>query len=108
MAHQTLKSGYTELADRLNRFPQGAVPSELLQKILSILFTEREATLVALLPIKPFTAKKAAELWKIPFTAAKKTLNRLSDKALLLDMEEDDATKYVLPRRRWPVSSNFP
>jgi len=97
MAHQTLKSGYTELADRLNRFPQGAVPSELLQKILSILFTEREATLVALLPIKPFTAKKAAELWKIPFTAAKKTLNRLSDKALLLDMEEDGVTKYVLP-----------
>jgi len=72
MARQTLKSGYAELTDRLNRFPQGAVPSTLLQKILSILFTEREATLVTVLPIKPFTAQEAAALWKIPLTAAKK------------------------------------
>jgi hypothetical protein len=54
MAHQTLKSGYTSLIDRLNRFPQGAPPSELLFKILKMLFSEREARLVSLMPIKPF------------------------------------------------------
>jgi hypothetical protein len=41
MSHITLKSGYTELVERLNRFPQGAPPSETLYKILQILFSER-------------------------------------------------------------------
>jgi len=58
MSHTTLRSGYTELVERLNRFPQGAPPSDTLYKILQILFSEREAQLVALLPIKPFTAEK--------------------------------------------------
>ena len=62
MAHVTLKSGYTDLAERLNRFPQGAPPSETLYKILKILFSEREAELVAQLPIKPFTAIKASQI----------------------------------------------
>jgi ferredoxin len=97
MAHHTLKSGYAELTARLNRFPQGVTTSALLQKILSILFTEREAALVSLLPIKPFTAKKAAAIWKIPLIDAKKILDRLANKALLLDMEEEGEMMYVLP-----------
>ncbi|MCX5853640.1 MAG: 4Fe-4S binding protein [Deltaproteobacteria bacterium] len=97
MAHHTLKSGYAELTERLNRFPQGVTPSGLLQNILSILFTEREAALVSLLPIKPFTAEKAAALWKIPLADARKTLDRLADKALLLDIEEAEEMQYVLP-----------
>jgi ferredoxin len=97
MAHHTLKSGYAALTERLNRFPQGVTPSELLQKILGILFTEREAALVSLLPIKPFTADKASAIWKTSLTEARKTLERLADKALLLDMEEEGGTKYVLP-----------
>jgi ferredoxin len=97
MAHHTLKSGYAELTERLNRFPQGVTPSALLQKILGILFTEREAALVSLLPIKPFTAEKAAAIWKIPLTEARKTLDHLADRALLLDIEEERGTKYVLP-----------
>jgi ferredoxin len=97
MAHHTLKSEYAKLTERLNRFPQGVAPSKLLHKILSILFTEREAALVSLLPIKPFDAKKAAAIWKIPLTEASKTLDRLAEKALLLDVEENGATKYILP-----------
>ena len=64
MAHNTIKSSYANLVDRLNRFPQGAPPSELLNKILKILFSEKEANLVSLLPIKPFTAEKASSIWK--------------------------------------------
>ena len=97
MAHHTLKSGYAELTERLNRFPQGVTPSALLQKILGILFSEREAALVSLLPIKPFTTEKAAAIWKIPLIEACKILDRLADKALLLDMEEEGEMKYVLP-----------
>ena len=60
MAHNTIKSSYSNLADRLNRFPQGAPPSELLFNILKLLFSEEEANLVSLMPIKPFTTKKPA------------------------------------------------
>ena len=60
MAHRTIKSGYADLVERLNRFPQGAPPSERLFKILKILLSEQEAALVALLPIRPFTARRAA------------------------------------------------
>jgi hypothetical protein len=62
MAHLTVRSAYKDLADRLNRFPQGAPPSELLYKILELLFTKEEADFVSKLSIKPFTADKAARL----------------------------------------------
>ena len=98
MAHHTVKSAYAALTERLNRFPQGAPPSDLLRRILSILFTEREARLVSLLPIKPFTARKAADIWKIPLSEAQKTLDALADRALLLDMEDDGGNQtYLLP-----------
>src|SRR5665648_380101 len=62
MAHQnTIKyNNYKNLTERINRFPQGAVASDLLFKILKILFSEKEAGLVSLLPIKPFSSKEAA------------------------------------------------
>jgi len=98
MAHHTIKSGYAALTDRLNRFPQGAPPSELLRRILSILFDEREARLVSLLPIKPFTAQKAADIWKVSLLEAQKTLDLLAGRALLLDMEDDEGKQtYLLP-----------
>lgn len=97
MAHHTLKSGYAALTERLNRFPQGAPPSELLRQILTVLFSEREARLVSLLPIKPFSARKAAGIWKIPLPEAQKTLDALCGRALLLDMEDRGKQTYLLP-----------
>lgn len=97
MSHTTLKSGYTELVDRLNRFPQGAPPSESLYKILQLLFSEREAGLVALLPIKPFTAEQASRAWKMNLTETRRVLDGLSSRAILLDMEQHGQTTYVLP-----------
>jgi ferredoxin len=84
MAHHTKK---------LNRFPQGAPPGELLLSILKILLSEKEARLVALLPIKPFNAETAARAWKMEETAARHILDELAGRALLLDM---DGT-YTLP-----------
>ena len=97
MAHKTLKSGYSELAERLNRFPQGAPVSELLFKILKVLFNEREAALVSLLPIKPFKADKAAAIWKMELAGARKVLDELADRGLLVDIDEDGESVYVLP-----------
>jgi len=97
MAHQTIKSGYSNLSDRINRFPQGAPPTELLFSILQMLFSEKEAELVSCLPIRPFTAKKASRVWKKDLVQTKKTLDKLAGRAILIDIEENGETVYVLP-----------
>ncbi|HEY84504.1 MAG TPA: 4Fe-4S dicluster domain-containing protein [Chloroflexi bacterium] len=98
MAHRTLKSGYEHLVDRLNRFPQGAPPSDVLYQILAMLFSEREAGLVALLPIKPFTVKKAAQVWHTNEADAQKTLDELAGRAILVDMVDPAGKQtYILP-----------
>lgn len=97
MAHHTIRSSYSQLVERLNRFPQGAPPSELLYKILKMLFNEKEAGLVALLPIKPFNLKKAGEIWKMKFADAQKILDELASRAILVDLEQDGERVYCLP-----------
>jgi len=97
MAHHTVRSGYASLVERLNRFPQGAPPSDLLYKILAVLFSEREAALVALLPLRPFTAAQAAAAWQLSETEARTQLDALADRALLLDVSDRKRRYYVLP-----------
>lgn len=97
MAHHTLKTSYSGLVDRLNRFPQGAPPSDLLNKILKVLFSEKEAQLVSLLPIKPFTAEKASHIWRTDLSTTQKILDTLADRALLVDMEQNGKQEYSLP-----------
>lgn len=97
MAHHTVRSAYKNLVERLNQFPQGAPPSELLYKILEILFSPEEAEFVASLSIKPFTAEKAAALTGKPLNETIKMLEGLADKGLLLDNDVDGQPIYVLP-----------
>jgi ferredoxin len=97
MAHHTARSAYDNLIDRLNRFPQGAPPSKLLYSILQMLFSEREAALVALLPIRPFTVERAARVWKMAPSEAQAVLDELAGRAILVDVEENGAQRYVLP-----------
>ena len=97
MAHLAVHSAYQDLANRLNRFPQGAPASGRLFEILKHLFSEKEARLVALLPLKAFDAARAARAWKMDMAATVKTLNQLCDKALLVDIRRKDRTIYCLP-----------
>ncbi len=97
MAHRTVRSGYDQLTERLNRAPQGAPPSQLLDRILQLLMSEQEAHLLAALPIKPFTARKAARIWKTSEAAARHQLETLAGRALLVDVERDGERWYVLP-----------
>jgi len=97
MAHLATRSGYARLVDRLNRFPQGAPPGKTLNKILCLLFSEREAELVADLPIKPFRASDAARVWKQPEHEARATLDRLAGRGILLDIDDNGQSAYVLP-----------
>ena len=97
MSHITAKSSYKKLEERINRFAEGAPPSETLYKILSLLFSEKEAGLVAQLPIRPFTVKAASRIWKMDEAAAHKILDELASRAILLDTDHDGVQKYVLP-----------
>ncbi|PKL42192.1 MAG: (Fe-S)-binding protein [Candidatus Riflebacteria bacterium HGW-Riflebacteria-1] len=97
MAHNTVKAGFSALVERLNLYPQGATASELLYKILQILFKDNEASLVAALPIKPFTSRRAASIWQMPEAKARDILESLADKGLLVDMAHGKNTLYSLP-----------
>jgi formate hydrogenlyase subunit 6/NADH:ubiquinone oxidoreductase subunit I len=97
MAHRTLKTAYSSLADRINRFPQGAPPTAHLFSILRLLFREDEAALVAKLPIRPITASDAAAVWKMPLSEAQVILDDLAGRALLVDYQHRGRTLYVLP-----------
>ncbi|MBN2282154.1 MAG: 4Fe-4S dicluster domain-containing protein [Candidatus Marinimicrobia bacterium] len=97
MAHRTRQTAYSNMEARLNKFPQGAPPSPLLTKILKILVTEKEANLISQIPIKPFTAKQAAKIWKMDLTESQKVLDELASRAMLIDSDQKGETLYVLP-----------
>ncbi|MCP5105358.1 MAG: 4Fe-4S dicluster domain-containing protein, partial [bacterium] len=71
--------------------------SELLYKILKMLFSEKEAQYVSLLPIKPFTAEKAAKIWKKPLVESRKILEELSGRGILADVERNGKVIYTMP-----------
>jgi ferredoxin len=98
MAHITLKHNHESLVERINRFPLGAPPTELLFKILSVLFSDEEAGLVSLLPIKPFEITAAARIWEKSSLETQRILETLASRGMLLDVEEPDGTRqFVLP-----------
>ena len=97
MGHLTSRDAYKTLEDRINWFTQGAPPSETLTKILNLLFTEKEAKWVAMLPIRPFSLKKAAQIWGTSEGKAEKLLDHLCEKGLLVDSYHDGVRQFVLP-----------
>jgi len=97
MGHITSKDAYKNLEERINWFTQGAPPTESLYKILQVLYTDQEAKWVALLPVRPFTAKKAARIWHINEAKAETFLEHLCEKALLVDSFYDGKREFVMP-----------
>jgi hypothetical protein len=59
----------------------------LLFRILETLFSEREAELVAQIPLKLFTAHQAAKIWEIAESEARNVLEGLASRVVLLDTE---------------------
>jgi hypothetical protein len=102
MVHLNRHSAYSRLSERLNRFPQGAPPSELLFAILKMLFSEKEADLVAQLPIRPFTKLQAARAWKLNAAAAEAILERLAERAIRVDIPENGVTRCCTATGRSP------
>lgn len=97
MGHLTTKDAYKNLEERINWFTQGAPASETLYKILQVLYTEKEAKWVALLPVRPFTLKRAAKVWGTTEVKAERLLNHLCEKALLVDSDYRGERQFVMP-----------
>lgn len=97
MGHLTTKDAYKNLEDRINWFTQGAPASETLYKILQVLYTEKEAKWVSLLPVRPFTLKRAAKIWGTTEVKAEKLLDHLCEKALLVDSDHNGERQFVMP-----------
>jgi ferredoxin len=97
MRHAADHTGYHRLAVRLNKFPQGAPPSKALFEILALLFSPEEADLVSRLPVRVFTVEKAAQAWRMGPDRARRILNRLCRKALVVDIEQNGQMTYCLP-----------
>ena len=97
MSHLANRSGYARMVERLNRFPQGAPPSDTLFAILKLLLSEREAGIIASLPVRPFDAKTAAGALGLSVPEARRELDALASRALLVDMERPEGTIYFLP-----------
>ena len=97
MGHLTSRDAYKNLEDRINWFTQGAPASGTLTKILEVLFTEKEARQVAMLPIRPFNLKKAARIWGTTEAKAEKLLDHLCEKGLMVDSYHDGVRQFVLP-----------
>lgn len=97
MGHITTKEAYKTLEERLNWFTQGAPATETLYKILQVVFSEQDARQIALLPVRPFTAKRAAKIWGVTEAQAEKALISLCEKALLVDTEQNGVRHFVVP-----------
>ena len=69
----------------------------MLFSILKILYSEQEAKLVSQLPIKPFNVRKAARIWKMKEPEARKVLDTLASRALLVDIERNEEMVYSMP-----------
>ena len=97
MGHITSRNHYDKLVARLNRFPQGAPPSETLYKLLSVLFSEEEAQFVSVLPVQAFTAQIASKRSGKTVEECVTLLEGLASRAILLDWFKDGVTYYILP-----------
>ncbi|PKM69643.1 MAG: (Fe-S)-binding protein [Firmicutes bacterium HGW-Firmicutes-19] len=97
MGHITSRNHYDKLVERLNRFPQGAPPSETLYKLLSVLFSKEEAQFVSVLPVQAFTAQIASKRAKKPMEECEALLDGLASRAILLDWVKDGVRYYILP-----------
>ncbi len=62
-----------------------------------MLFSEKEAQLVSLTPLRPFTAKRVSRIWKMNLASTQKVLDELAGRAILVDIEQNGETVYVLP-----------
>ena len=98
MSHLTSRGAYRSLAERLNRFPQGAPPSELLFAILQAAVHRARGSAGGAASHPAVHRRDRRAPWKVSSAEAQRTLDALADRAILVDLESEDGRRsYVLP-----------
>ena len=80
-SHNTARESYRQLSDRLNLFPQGAPPTELLFRILEVLFTPGGGRAGGAAADPALHGAAAAAVWGKPEAEARSILEGLADRA---------------------------
>ncbi len=90
------KSSLVPLIDRLNQYPIGLVDSDILRKILSILFSDEEALIASKFPLEESTLEELVTKTNIPGDQLLPVLESMADKGLVMDMPYSGKTYYLL------------
>jgi ferredoxin len=90
------KEHLVPLIDRLNKYPVGLVDNEILRKILTLLFDEKEAYVASKMPLHEATLKEISQRTKIEKNELYPILESMANKGLIMDMPYGDQTYYLL------------
>lgn len=97
MGHHTgSKNSIVPLIDRLNKYPVGLPDSARLREILSLLFSEQEATIASRFPLEEATLEELATATRIPAQELLPQLEQMAEKGLVMDLPYGGETYYLL------------
>jgi ferredoxin len=87
---------YLLLAERLNKFPEGAPINKELIELLYKLYTESEAIVGSKFATIPMAFSKILEVTKMHEGQLKATLESMAEKGLILELFKDNTVHYML------------
>lgn len=90
------EEAYQALAERLSRFPIGAVINETLMGILKLLYTETEAAVGSKFPVKPRPLAEIVEMTGMGEQELAPILENMASKGLVVDIPRKGTTYYML------------
>ena len=90
------KDSLIPLIDRLNKYPIGLVNNEILQELLTLLFSEKEAYVASKFPLEEATIAELCKAAKMNADDLLPILESMADKGIIMDMPFGDKTYYLL------------
>ncbi len=90
------KNNLVPLIDRLNKYPIGLVDSEVLRKLLSLLFSKEEAFVASKFPLEEATLPELCHAVKMSEEDLLPILESMADKGLIMDLPYNNTIYYLL------------
>lgn len=87
---------YHHLEKRLDAYPVGAPLAPFFRKVLSLLFSREEAEVAARMPAQLATLSTLSRITGVPSTKLRNMLEKMAGLGLVLDLERNGKTYYLL------------
>jgi len=87
---------YHHLEKRLDAYPVGAPSAPLFRKVLSMLFSREEAEMATKMPPQLTDLSALSRRTGVPSKKLQNMLEKMADRGLVLDLEKDGKTYYIL------------